>query len=145
MKSRFTLSLVLSFAGGVLLMAGVGGGLRIFDRGPTDIDVSEARERGVEEATAEVDARMQAVAEERGEAGYQRGREAVEWLSLDRLPNPDSWFAGVVAGRKQLEQLAEEAFRSGFESGQRQGRDEALGFVRTTDSGPGHSDDPEEQ
>ena len=131
MKGRYTLALVVSFAGGILLMAGVGGGLRIFDRGPSDIDVSDARDRGVREATAEVDARMEREVDDQREAGYRRGREASEWLSLDRLPNPDSWFAGVAAGRKQLGALAEEAFSRGFEIGQLQGRDQALGFVRS--------------
>ena len=130
LEGRYPLALVVSFAGGVLLMAGLGGGLGFFDRGPSEIDVSDARQRGVEEATAEVDARMEREVDERREAGYRRGREASEWLSLDRLPNPDSWFAGVLAGRRQLEALAGEAFRSGFELGQMQGRDEALGFVR---------------
>ena len=38
------------FAGGVLLTAAVGGALGVFDRGPTLLDVSDARERGREEA-----------------------------------------------------------------------------------------------
>ena len=74
---------------------------------------------------------MDGALEERKLAGYQRGREAAEWLSLDRLPNPDSWFAGVAAGRVELGKRAAEAFRNGLEVGQRQGRDEALGFVRS--------------
>ena len=131
MKSRFPLALVLSFAGGILLMAGVGGATGIFDRGPIDLDVSDARQRGFQEATAEVDARMDGAIEERSESGYKRGREAAEWLSLDRLPNPDGWFAGIQAGRKRLEELGESAFQEGYELGQLQGRDEALGFVRS--------------
>lgn len=131
MKSRFALTLVLSFAGGLLLTAGLGGAFGIFDRGPSEIDVSDARQRGLEEATAEAGANMEVTVKEQEEAGYRRGREAAEWLSLDRLPNPDSWFAGVAAGRTDLEELAAEAFRDGYEAGQRQGRDEALGFVRS--------------
>ena len=134
MKSRFALALVLSFAGGVLLMAGVGGASGIFDRGPTDLDVGAARQRGISEATAEIDARMDGALEERSEAGYRRGREAAEWLSLDRLPNPDGWFAGIAAGRKRLEALGEQSFQDGYELGQQQGRDEALGFVRETEA-----------
>lgn len=130
MKGRFALALVVSFAGGVLLMSGIGGALGVFDRGPSDRDVSDARQRGYDEATAEVETRKTGTLEERNEAGYQRGREASEWLSLDRLPNPDGWFAGVMAGRKQLDELADEAFLGGYELGQRQGRDEALGFLR---------------
>ena len=131
MASRFALTLVLSFAGGVLLTAGLGGALGVFDRGPSDTDVSDARLRGLDEASAEVDAEMDGALEARKLAGYQRGREAAEWLSLDRLPNPDSWFAGVAAGRVELEKRAAKAYRNGLEVGQRQGRDEALGFVRS--------------
>ena len=135
MKSRFTLALVLSFAGGVLLTAGIGGALGVFDRGPTEQDVSDARQRGRSEATAEVDASRAGALEEQNEVGYRRGLEASEWLSLDRLPNPDGWFAGVNAGRKQLEELADEAFLIGHEMGRQQGRDEALGFLRFAGEG----------
>ena len=140
MKSRFALALVLSFAGGVLLTAGLGGALGVFDRGPTDLDVSDARERGFAEGTAEIDIGKAEAAQEQEEQGFERGREASEWLSLDRLPNPDGWFTGVQAGRKRIEELAEQAFQDGYELGQRQGRDEALGFVRTDDDA--NSDQP---
>ncbi len=133
LKRKFALALVLSFAGGVLLMAGVGGVVGIFDRGPSELEASEARERGYAEATAEVDARLDGAIEERSEAGYRRGREAAEWLSLDRLPNPDGWFAGVTAGRKKLEELAHQAYQAGYAAGEQQGRDEALGAVRMAD------------
>ena len=133
MKGRLGLALVLSFAGGVLLTAAVGGALGVFDRGPTLLDVSDARERGREEATAEVGVGKEAAADEEAEAGYERGRESAEWLSLDRLPNPDGWFAGVMAGREKLEERADEAFQSGFAEGERQGRDEALGALRSSD------------
>ncbi|MCY3920830.1 MAG: hypothetical protein OXG27_00350 [Chloroflexi bacterium] len=130
MKRRFALTLVVSFAGGILLTAGIGGALGIFDRGPTEVDVSDARERGWAEAQAEVGLGKDAAAAEREEEGFQRGREAAEWLSLDRLPNPDGWFAGVEAGRKQLEALAQEAFQAGIEDGERMGREEALLLIR---------------
>ncbi len=133
MKRRFTLALVLSFAGGVLLTAGLGGALGVFDRGPTVLDVRDARERGRAEAAAEVDARMDGALEERREAGYQRGREAAEWLSLDRLPNPDNWIAGVTAGREQRRELAEAAYQAGVADGEMQGRDEALGAERMSE------------
>jgi len=126
LKRRFALALVLSFAGGILLTAGLGGALGVFDRGPTELDVSDARERGRDEAMAEVELGKDEAAAEVEEEGFQRGREAREWLSLDRLPNPDGWFAGVEAGRKQLEGLAEEAFQAGLEDGDRMGREEAL-------------------
>lgn len=142
MKGRFTLALVLSFAGGVLLTAGLGGSLGVFDRGPTELNVAEARERGREEATAEVSVGKEAAAAEQTELGYERGREAAEWLSLDRLPNPDSWFAGVVAGRMKLEERAEEAFQAGVADGERQGRDEALGATRMSDEATADSVDP---
>lgn len=130
MKRRFALTLVLSFAGGVLLTAGIGGALGVFDRGPTEVDVSDARERGWSEAQAEVGLGKDEAAAEREEEGFQRGREAAEWLSLDRLPNPDGWFAGVEAGRKQREAVAQEAFRAGIEDGERMGREEALLMIR---------------
>ena len=133
MKGRLGLALVLSFAGGVLLTAAVGGALGVFDRGPTELDVSDARERGREEATAEVGMGKEAAADEQAEAGYQRGRESADGLSLDRLPNPDGWFAGVMAGRVKLQERADEAFQSGFAEGERQGRDEALGALRSSD------------
>ena len=133
MKGRLGLALVLSFAGGVLLTAAVGGALGVFDRGPTELDVSDARERGREEATAEVGVGKEAAADEQAEAGYQRGRESADGLSLDRLPNPDGWFAGVMAGRVKLQERADEAFQSGFAAGERQGRDEALGALRSSD------------
>ena len=133
MKSRLGLALVLSFAGGVLLTAAVGGALGVFDRGPTELDVSDARERGREEATVEVGVGKEAAADEEAEAGYERGRESAEWLSLDRLPNPDGWFAGVMAGRVKLQERADEAFQAGFAEGERQGRDEALGALRSSD------------
>ncbi len=130
MKARFALTLVLSFAGGVLLMAGLGGATGIFDRGPTELDVAESRTRGREAAGEEVDrGKEEALVSER-EQGYQRGREAAEWLFLDRVPNPDSWFAGVLAGRARLLELAEEAFQAGVADGERAGRDEALGERR---------------
>ena len=131
MKRRFTLTLVLSFAGGVLLTAGIGGGLGAFDRGPSELDVSEARERGRDEGTAQVDQGKEAAADEQQRLGFERGREASEWLSLDRLPNPDGWFAGVEAGRQRLRQISAEAFEAGLEDGERLGREEALMFLRT--------------
>lgn len=131
MKRRFTLTLVLSFAGGVLLTAGIGGGVGVFDRGPSEMDVSEARERGRDEGTAQVDQGKEAAADEQQRLGFERGREASEWLSLDRLPNPDGWFAGVEAGRQRLRQIAAEAFEAGLEDGERLGREEALMFLRT--------------
>ena len=121
------------FRRGVLLTAAVGGALGVFDRGPTELDVSDARERGREEATAEVGVGKEAAADEQAEAGYQRGRESADGLSLDRLPNPDGWFAGVMAGRVKLQERADEAFQSGFAEGERQGRDEALGALRSSD------------
>ncbi len=130
MIRRFALTLVLSFAGGVLLTAGIGGALGVFDRGPTEVDVSDARERGWSEAQAEVGLGKDEAAAEREEEGFQRGREAAEWLSLDRLPNPDGWFAGVEAGRKQREAVAQEAFQAGIEDGERMGREEALLMIR---------------
>ncbi len=133
MKGRFGLALVLSFAGGVLLTAAVGGALGVFDRGPTEQDVSDARERGREEATAEVAVGKEASADEEAEQAYERGRESTEWLSLDRLPNPDGWFAGVAAGRRELQKRAEDAFQTGFAEGQRQGMDEALGALRMSE------------
>ena len=133
MKRRFALTLVLSFAGGVLLTAGIGGGLGVFDRGPSVLDVSEARERGRDEGTAQVDQGKEEAAEEQQRLGFERGREASEWLSLDRLPNPDGWFAGVEAGRKRLREVAAEAFEAGLEDGERLGREEALMFLRTAE------------
>ncbi len=133
MKGRFGLALVLSFVGGVLLTAAVGGALGVFDRGPTEQDVSDARERGREEAAAEVAVGKEDVVDERAAKGYKRGRESSEWLSLDRLPNPDSWFAGVAAGRIELEKRSEEVFRIGFADGERQGTDEALGALRLSE------------
>ena len=130
MKRRFAFTLVLSFAGGILLTAGLGGALGAFDRGPTDLDVSDARERGYAEATAEVDLGKEAAADEQEALGFQRGREASEWLSLDRLPNPDGWFTGVQAGRKRMEEIAAQAFEMGVEDGERLGREQALMFLR---------------
>ena len=132
MKRGFALTLVLSFAGGILLTAGVGGALGVFGRGPTELDVSDARERGRTEAEAEVGLGKEEAAAEREEEGFQRGREAAEWLSLDRLPNPDGWFAGVEAGRKHIESLAQEAFQAGLDDGARLGREEALLTIRMT-------------
>ena len=134
MKGRFTLALVLSFAVGVLLMAALGGATGIFDRGPTELDVVEARERGVEEATVEVGLGKEALAQEQEERGFQRGEEASEWLSLDRLPNPDGWFTGVQAGLRQALKMSREAFESGYEDGEQQGRTEALRFVESEES-----------
>ncbi len=130
MKARFALTLVLSFAGGVLLMAGLGGATGVFDRGPTDLDVADARARGREAAGEEVDRGKDAELAEQRQRGYDRGREAAEWLFLDRMPNPDSWFAGVIAGRARLFELAEEAYEAGISDGEIVGRDEALGAHR---------------
>lgn len=130
MKRKFTLTLVLSFAGGILLTAGVGGALGVFDRGPTELDVVDARERGRAEAKAEVDLGKEEAASQREELGFDRGREASEWLSLDRLPNPDGWFAGVEAGRKELRDAAQRAYQAGIEDGGRMGREEALLITR---------------
>ncbi len=135
MKRRFALTLVLSFAGGILLTAAIGGALGIFDRGPSELDVSDARERGWAEAEAEVGLGKDEAAAAREEEGFQRGREAAEWLSLDRLPNPDGWFAGVEAGRKQLAAVAQEAFEAGIEEGERMGREEALLMIRMSGEG----------
>lgn len=130
MKSRSALALVLSFAAGLVLAAAIGGATGFFDRGPSDQDVLDARQRGRSEATEQVDIRMQSEAEDAAERGLDRGRESVEWLFLDRLPNPDSWFAGVKAGRADLQALADDAFAIGQADGERQGRDQALGAVR---------------
>ncbi len=133
MKGWFGLALVLSFAGGVLLTAALGGALGVFDRGPTELDVADARERGREEATAEIGVGKEAAAQAQAEQGYERGRESSEWLSLDRLPNPDGWFAGVIAGRSELGRRAQEAFQTGFADGEQQGLDEALGALRISE------------
>lgn len=130
MNRRFTFALVLSFAGGVLLTAGLGGALDIFDRGPTELEVSEARERGLAEGAAEVGFGKEEAAREQERLGFERGREASEWLSLDRLPNPDGWFTGVQEGRKRLVAISNEAFQAGVADGSRLGREEALMFVR---------------
>ena len=130
MKRKFALTLVLSFAGGVLLTAGLGGGLGLFDRGPSEVDVSDARERGYREGEAEVAVGKEAAAAEQERLGFERGREASEWLSLDRLPNPDGWVTGVAAGRGRLQEIADEAFQAGLEDGERLGREEALLFIR---------------
>ena len=136
MKRRFTLALVLSFAGGVLLTAGLGGALAVFDRGPTDLDVSDARERGYAEAEAEVDVGKQEAARQQQELGFERGREASEWLSLDRLPNPDGWFTGIQAGQARIREIAAEAYQQGLEDGERLGREEGLVFLRDNESVP---------
>lgn len=130
MKARFALTLVLSFAGGVLLMAGLGGATGIFDRGPSDLDVIEADTRGYEQAIAEAEIGMPQQITEQRRRGYNRGRESAEWIFLDRMPNPDSWFAGVHSGRTRLLELAEEAYQEGLRDGEREGRDEALGSQR---------------
>ncbi|MDE2746923.1 MAG: hypothetical protein OXI41_13185 [Chloroflexota bacterium] len=132
----------MSFAGGVLLMAGLGGALGTFDRGPTDIDVRDARQRGLADGQAEVDVGKEAAAEEQERLGFERGREATEWLSLDRLPNPDGWFAGVAAGRKRLNEMAIEAFQAGVEDGERLGREEGLMFLREQEAG-GRTSEPD--
>lgn len=143
MRRRFTLALVLSFAAGVLLTAGVGGALGLFDRGPTELDVKDARERGRVEARAEVDLGKEEAASRREELGFDRGREASEWLSLDRLPNPDGWFAGVEAGRRELEQAAEQAYQAGLEDGDRMGREEGLLMMRLAGDAAATSSDGE--
>ena len=124
--AQLALALVLSFAGGVLLTVALGGGLGLFDRGPTDQDVAEARQRGREEARAEVDLGKAELAAQNEELGFERGLEAQEWLSLDRLPNPDGWFAGVRAGRSERQALADQAYENGLADGAEQGRQEAL-------------------
>ena len=141
MKRRITLALVVSFAGGVLLTAGLGGALGTFDRGPTDIDVRDARQRGLADGKAEVEVGKETAAVEQEQLGFERGREATEWLSLDRLPNPDGWFAGVAAGRKRLNEMAIEAFQAGVEDGERLGREEALMFLRDQEA-DGSSSEP---
>lgn len=130
MRVRFTLELALLFAAGGLLMAAVGGATSIFDWGPSEMDVSEARQRGREEATSEIDLGKQEEAETQRQLGFERGLETAEWLSLDLLPNPDSWFAGVLAGRARLEDLAEQAYQSGREQGEIRGRNEAVAAIR---------------
>ncbi len=135
-RARIALTLVVSFAGGVLLTAGIGGALGAFDRGPTEQDVAAARQRGIDEGEFEVNARMAEREDEQRLDGYQSGREAAEWLLLDRLPNPDSWFAGVMAGRREAEAREATAWQAGLADGQRQGIDEALGVVRSGSDGP---------
>lgn len=130
MKIRFTLALFLSFVAGGLLIAALGGATGAFDRGPTELDVSQAAARGRDDAGAEADRGKDAQLAEQRQRGYERGREAAEWLFLDRMPNPDSWFAGVIAGRTKLLEMAEEAYHAGVADGERAGRDEALGTTR---------------
>ena len=130
MRVRFALALFLSFAAGGLLMAALGGATGAFDRGPTELDVSEAAARGGDEAGVEVDRGKDAQLAEQRQRGYERGREAAEWLFLDRMPNPDSWFAGVIAGRTKLLEMAQEAYLAGVADGERAGIDEALGAQR---------------
>ena len=122
----------MSFAGGVLLTAGAGGALGVFDRGPSERDVADARDRGRVTASLEVDARMAGAEQAEAQAGFQRGREASEWLMLDRLPNPDSWFMGVMAGRRDAArpQDSPQDWRQGYEDGLRHGIDHGVGFVR---------------
>lgn len=135
MKPRVALALVVSFAGGVLLTVGAGGALGVFDQGPTEHDVADARARGQETASVEVDARMAGAEQAEAEAGFQRGREASEWLMLDRMPDPDSWFTGVMAGRRDAAQAAQDsdasdAWRQGYDDGVTDGIDHGVGFQR---------------
>ncbi len=134
MRVRLALELALLFTAGGLLMAALGGATSIFDRGPSELDVSEARQRGREEATSEIDLGKQADAETQRQLGFERGLETAEWLSLDLLPNPDSWFAGVLAGRARLEELAEQAYQSGLAQGESRGRTEAAASMRRDES-----------
>ncbi len=127
---RALLLLVISFAAGALATAAIGGATGVFDRGPTEADVQAAEERGAEEARALLDVRMAPRGEEEERRGYNRGREANEWLSLERLPNPDGWFAGVMAGRAERELETQEAYAQGYADGELQGRDEAVGALR---------------
>ena len=129
---RAALWLVLAFAAGALITAGIGGASGVFDRGPSEADVTQAEERGAEDARSLIDVRMAPRGDEAERAGYQRGRESNEWLSLDRLPNPDGWFAGVMAGRAERERAVEEAYSAGYADGELQGRDEAVGALRET-------------
>lgn len=130
---RALLWLALAFAAGALVTAGIGGATGVFDRGPSEEDVAEAEQRGVDDARSLIDVRMAPRGDEEEERGYQRGRESNEWLSLDRLPNPDGWFAGVMAGRAERERVMEEAFAAGYADGELQGRDEAVGALRESD------------
>ena len=132
---RALLWLVLAFAAAALVTAGIGGATGVFDRGPSEEAVTEAEERGAEDARSLIDVRMAPRGDEEEEAGYQRGRESNEWLSLDRLPNPDGWFAGVMAGRAERERAIEEAHAAGYADGELQGRDEAVGALRDADDG----------
>lgn len=132
MSARFALVLFLSFAAGGVLMAALGGATGVFDRGPTEQDVSQAAARGRDDAEIEKDRGKDTELAERRQRGYERGREAAEWLFLDRMPNPDSWFAGVIAGRARLLEMAEEAYHAGVADGERAGIDEALGAQRVS-------------
>ncbi len=126
MRTRFALILVLCFAAGGLLTAGLGGVSGIFDRGPSELDVSDAEVQGREEAGTEVERGKETELARQRQLGYDRGREGAEWVFIDRMPNPDSWFAGVIAGRTRLQEMADQAYQSGFSDGERAGRDEAL-------------------
>lgn len=129
-RPRELLLLALALVIGGLLAAGIGGGTGIFDRGPTEEDVLAAEEQGANEARSLLDVRMAPRGDDEELAGYNRGREANEWLSLDRLPNPDGWFAGVMAGRAEIARQVEEAYAQGYADGELQGRDEAVGALR---------------
>ena len=133
MKPRRLLLLLTAFTLGALLAAALGGAAGVFDRGPSRQDVIDAREQGAAQAQASIAVRMQAQAQDREAEGYQRGRESSEWLSLDRLPNPDGWFHGVMQGREFRRQTAAEAYLDGFAEGELQGRDEAVGARRERD------------
>lgn len=132
---RSAVLLLLVFAVGAIITAGIGGATGVFDRGPTEADVRAAEERGAEESRSLLDVRMAPLGDEEELKGYERGREANEWLSLERLPNPDGWFAGVMAGRAEIERAMDEAYAQGYSEGETQGRDEALAASREQGEG----------
>lgn len=128
MTSARALRIAAAFIAGfaAALVAGAAAGL--FDRGPVQADLDQARASGRADAAAAVEVRLGPQRAQRIEIAYGRGIRHSEFIlmpGLHLLPNSNDWFRGVDAGRRLVQTAVDSAVELGRSLGAERGRADA--------------------
>lgn len=117
-------------AGAALALA-LGFGTGIFDRGPTELDVSSAYREGSEQGAEEAEAAWTAETERLAAEADRRGRADAEAQIGDELiiggRNGYNYDAGLEAGLLALDRESDAAFGRGWAAGYLDGYEDAGG------------------
>ncbi len=122
---------VAALLAGAALALALGFGTGIFDRGPTELDVSAAYREGSEQGAADAEAAWAAETERLAAEADRRGRADAEAEIGDELiiggRNGYNYDAGLEAGLLALERESDAAFGRGWAAGYLDGYEDAGG------------------